>query len=360
MKKTFLFVHDNANSRGSAVSRAIELMRLASEKHEVLCVCPGEGHFVNSVRAAGFNVVSRDISENTGIFSYVFSVSSFILFLSRRRVFLVHFIDYRFWRPAEFLAARILKLPVIVSICSHRDKDFLAGEIKHASLIVCNSNSVAKIFRENGLADKTRVIYNFVDLDVYSIAVENKEVRALGALTIAYVGMFQEIKGVEYLLRAVKELCEEFSDLQVVLVGEEKESAYEAKLRAEAHRLAIAHRVHFLGFISDIATVMKSVDLLVQPSLEEAFGFSTLEAMASGTPVVACKVGGLCEIVEDKKTGFLVSPGSSQSIAKACGELLREEDKRSQFAAQALYRVKKHFSKEVLIQEWKSLYGHYG
>lgn len=91
--------------------------------------------------------------------------------------------------------------------------------------------------------------------------------------------------------------------------------------RAELERRAgapdLAGRVHFAGYREDAWRAPGGFDVMVMPSLQEAFPLACLEAMAAGRPVIASRVGGLPEMVEDGRTGLLVPPGDARAVAEA-------------------------------------------
>ena len=96
-----------------------------------------------------------------------------------------------------------------------------------------------------------------------------------------------------------------YPDVHLVVVGEGED---ESRLLAEAARLGLEDHVHLIGFRSDVVGILKSVDALVLPSLQEGIPLVALEAMACAVPVVATAVGGIPYVVIDGQTGFLFPP----------------------------------------------------
>jgi len=107
----------------------------------------------------------------------------------------------------------------------------------------------------------------------------------------------------------------------------------------------IAHRVRFLGYLPEVREVLGRMQLLVMPTVYfESFGIAAVEAMAMGLPVVASRVGGLAEIVEDGRTGFLVKPGDVVELAGAVRRLMDSPDMRAQMGQAGRRRAVEHFS----------------
>ena len=109
--------------------------------------------------------------------------------------------------------------------------------------------------------------------------------------------------------------------------------------------LNIAHRVRFLGYLPEVREVLGRMQLLVMPTMHfESFGIAAVEAMAMGLPVVASRVGGLAEIVEDGRTGFLVKPGDAVELAGAVRRLMDSPDMRARMGQAGRRRAVEHFS----------------
>ena len=191
-------------------------------------------------------------------------------------------------------------------------------------------------------AAKTRIIYGGVDPIRY--APEDRAPRE----GLLFVGRLTPHKGVDVLISALP------PDAALTIVGSEghdrdlPERGYPDLLRS----LASGRRVRFAGALDDAALAgeYRRAVALVLPSVErtcygrtvavsELLGLVALEAMASGTPVIASRVGGLPEVVEDGQTGFLVPPGDAAALRKRIETLLDDRVLASQMGARARERV---------------------
>lgn len=160
--------------------------------------------------------------------------------------------------------------------------------------------------------DRIRVLPAGVDTDLFKPHDDPEACkRALGLdgkRVLLYVGRIEPIKGVDVLLRAVAQL-EPRDDVQLVIVGGKQRGDREVgRLRRLAQRLELGDAVRFVGTVrqEELACYYSSAEALVLPSHYESFGLVALEAMASGTPVVASRVGGLPTFVRDGETGYLI------------------------------------------------------
>jgi glycosyltransferase involved in cell wall biosynthesis len=140
--------------------------------------------------------------------------------------------------------------------------------------------------------------------------------------------------------------------LHAVIVGGALfgEEAYEADLKRLCAELGIAHRVHFLGFQSDIPRLMRMMDLIVHASTApEPFGRVLVEAMLAQTPLIASRAGGALEIVQDRVSGRLVAPDDAADLREAIAETLAWPTATSAMVANAYGVATTRFSTEVMI-----------
>ena len=125
--------------------------------------------------------------------------------------------------------------------------------------------------------------------------------------------------------------------------GEAEHEKYKQELRQIVEKLGLAQDVIFTGFRRDIPELLAAFDVLVLPSLEEAFGRVVIEAMACAKPVVATRGGGLPEIIRDKETGLLVPVKDPQAIAGAVLQLLADKALARQMGLSGRKRAEEMF-----------------
>lgn len=193
-----------------------------------------------------------------------------------------------------------------------------------------------------GRADQLAVIHSGVDIQRITAArvdASGKR-RELGLpLTCPLVGCVARlvpVKGHETLIRAVPAVLEKVPDATVVLVGD---GPQREALRQEVHRLRLERHVRFLGLRGDVPELLALFDVVVVPSLNEGMGKVAVEAMAAGRPVVGSCVVGIQDVVEDGRTGLLVSPGDPRALAHAMIRLLGRPDLREAMGNAARLRA---------------------
>jgi glycosyltransferase involved in cell wall biosynthesis len=171
--------------------------------------------------------------------------------------------------------------------------------------------------------------------------------RIDAAPSLLCVGNITANKGQGVLLEAVRILRPRHPALRAILVGRDFTNGRFAR-EAEARGLADAYTA--VGFLHDVGPYLRRATLLVLPTLHrEGMPTSLLEAMRAGVPVVASRVGGVCEIVEDGSTGVLVTPGDAKALADAVDRLLKDPLTRARLAANARRRVLERHGISVMV-----------
>jgi D-inositol-3-phosphate glycosyltransferase len=183
-------------------------------------------------------------------------------------------------------------------------------------------------------ADRVHVIPHGVDLarfrDPRPTRVDARAALGLppSAWLAGTVGRYDRGKGQEHLVRAVARLRREGLEVGALLLGEEtrgERQEYGRFLARLAADEGVADRVHFRPFRADVEVAYRALDVFALTSLGETYGLVTIEALASGLPVVGTAAGGTPEIVEDGVTGTLVPPADPVALAAALARLARDE-----------------------------------
>jgi glycosyltransferase involved in cell wall biosynthesis len=130
----------------------------------------------------------------------------------------------------------------------------------------------------------------------------------------------------------------------------------EVALKEQVEQLAIGTHIHFLGMRQDVPRLLSTLDVFVLPSLSEGLSLALLEAMASGKPVVATRVGGNPELIDHGRTGFLVQPEDVKDLAGNLLKLLSDSGTMQQFGRQAAERVRQRFSMKLMVDRYRDLY----
>ena len=173
-------------------------------------------------------------------------------------------------------------------------------------------------------------------------------------LIITSIAALHERKGLKYLIEAMPALTKEFPNIKLIIVGE---GPQKSELENLISKFKLENHVKLLGQQKETPKILKSSDIFVLPSLREAFGLVNLEAMLAPLPILASKVGGISEVVEDGKTGILIEPGNVEKFTEALRALIISPEKRQKMAIAGQKRVLENFSAEKMAKEYEKIYG---
>ena len=208
--------------------------------------------------------------------------------------------------------------------------------------------------------ERFRVIHNGVDTQRFSPRPEARPRlrEELGlppdSFVVGTVGRMVPIKDQLTILRAAEVLSGRGIDTRVLLVGWGAEKA-----RLQHHidsSAALAGRVVLGGRFGNIPKLLNAMDVFVLASLREGMSNTLLEAMASGLPVLATRVGGNPEVVEEGRSGWLFSPGDVEALSEHLYQLAVHSAVRCRLGAAARQRAVERFSLERMLQEYENLY----
>ncbi|NUQ01016.1 MAG: N-acetyl-alpha-D-glucosaminyl L-malate synthase BshA [Armatimonadetes bacterium] len=219
--------------------------------------------------------------------------------------------------------------------------------------------AVSRSLRDSSVADleltvPVEVIYNFVDTDRFRPGLCPQLRASLaheGEPICMHVSNLRPVKGVLDIVRA-HALVSEATGARLVMVGNGPQRDEAAHLASE---LGIGGKVTFTDLLDDVAPYLSCADLFVAASRQESFGMAALEAMSSGVPVVAMRVGGLPELVGNG-CGLLTPPGEVEALAQAQIELLGDEDRRRAYGAAARERAVTCFNPGAIVPQYERHY----
>ena len=194
---------------------------------------------------------------------------------------------------------------------------------------------------------KISVIPNFVDLEHYT----SKRANLKKEKTVLHISNFRPVKRTLDVIKIFARIAA-FVQARLVLVGDGPDLGRAMEL---ARSSGINDRIELSGVVDNVAPYLQSADLLLLPSDSESFGLVALEAMASGVPVVASKVGGLPEVVPDKKAGFLIQAGNIEEMSLRSIQLLSDEQKHKKFSEEGI-KASKKYDCDLIVPRFEDLY----
>lgn len=230
----------------------------------------------------------------------------------------------------------------------------------YARCLIANSESGANlaIKRQEISTDRVYIIHNGIDLTPFN-HLKNKEMaRKIYGLrvdqpVIGIIGKLYPQKDHDTFFKAISILVERWPNLITLCVGD---GPRKEELKSLAEKLKLRNNVIFLGNRLDIPDIMAAVDIIVSSSAWEGMPNVILEAMAASKPVVATSVGGVPEIIEDGKTGYLTPPNSPTLLATSISKLLLNPYLRQIVGRDGRQFVEKQFSIEKMVKDTEKIY----
>ena len=312
-------------------------------------------------------------TESKGRAQYPLGALRLVHFLRRERIDILHthlFEPSVVGLPAGLLARR----PVRVMTRHYSDYhtridkrwhvrlDQLCTHLSAAVIAVSQHTADHMISNEDAPPGKIHVILNGIDFDRVKASGPDaagrirEELGAADAHLVLVPARLHPEKGHGYLFRALPALRQATKRRVLVLLA--GVGSFEAAYREELRALSCDDMVRFLGFRRDIADVMSAADLVVLPSVAEAFGLVLAEALYLGRPIVATRAGGIPEIIDDGIDGVLVEPGDSVALAGAIASMLNDPDRRRLMAGHGREKVAVRFSFEQMTRAYEAMYQH--
>jgi len=204
-------------------------------------------------------------------------------------------------------------------------------------------------------ACRIEVIPNFIDPEVYNRDRWQGPLRPQfdgGRRVLMHISNFRAVKRVRDVVRMFAQVTREVPSV-LVMVGDGPDRALAEQ---EARQLGVEASVKFLGKIDSVAPLLAAADLFVLLTDAESFGLSALEALASGTPVIGTRAGGLPEVVRDGETGVLCGVGDVEGAASAAVGLLRDNDRWMHMSRTAIADARERFSKDDIVAQYEQMY----
>jgi len=257
-----------------------------------------------------------------------------------------------------YLFHRLIDRPIPFSIWLHAGTDlynakkrvFLRQKLAYAdNIITCcefNRHFMCQLYPDltHMIEDKTHVCYHGLDLSTFPFAPDQRPPRHIIA-----VGRLAKRKGFEYLLQATRELLSRGNGVTTEFIGDGPELK---TLEATARELGIADRVVFRGWLpfAEVRAAMSRATMLVHPSDGLGDGLPNVlrEAMAVGTPVIASRIAGIPEALDDGRCGMLVPPRDVSALVTAIETLIADEALRHRYAVAGRRRT------ELLFDLWQN------
>jgi len=334
---------------------------LAARGHRVTLVTSPGSILETRAREAGLDVVPADLRSELN----PLVIARLVGLILERSVDVVH-AHRAHAHSLGLITAAITRRPFLISRrVAHRPKDNFGSRIKYTSRtvarIIAISRAVRDVLVDYGVDPaRVEVVYSGTDPARYRPGLDGSRVRREfgvpdGAPLVGKVANFYPgWKGHDVFLAAARRILEVRRDARFLLVGKSTDSDAMRSAVAEA---GLTDRVILAGYRSDIPEILAAIDVLANsPRAREGLCVAILEALASGRPVVATRVGGIPEVVRDGETGLLVPPEDPAALASAVLRLVSDRDLAARLGAGGARLVREQFTFETMVEGNERVY----
>jgi len=308
---------------GGVERGTIDLARYLMANDHKAVVVSGGGRLVRELDVIGARHYRIPVGRKS-LFTMVRMVGKLCEIMKRENIDIVH---ARSRVPAwtAYFACRITKTPFITTAHGYYKNILTSSVMGWGRFVIAASNLIARHMIDDFKVprSKIRLIPRGVDLDRFTYKAD----KETDGFTVGIISRITPIKGHTYLIKAISAVSRVVPKLKLLIIGEPSpgKEGYKGELELLVKRLGLSQVVEFVGWKEDVPDILSKLNLLVLPTVTpEAFGRVIVEAQASGVPVVATKVGGVVDIIEDGVNGLLVMPEDVNSLKIAILKIAKD------------------------------------
>jgi len=369
-KPKILFVHPSLDYGGAEDQRLTILRHINREKYDIsICSFEGVGDIGKQIEKIGFKVHCLNKPSNP---YHILTTFSLFRYLLKNRYDIVQTSLFN----ANFhgrIAAKLAGIPHIISEEHSEHYQYNTARFlpyiwadKMLSIftdkIICCSKSVMDSISELERLPKNKLqaILSVVNFNKLKITIDREEMRhRLGLsrsdIVVGNIATISPRKGQDVLIKAFKLIRESLPGAKLIIAGREDAQTKEGLLKL-IKEFNLSKDIVFLGKQENLANIFNIMNIFILSSFIEGIPLTVVEAMYMNIPVIATDVGGLREIIEDGKTGMIVSPNNPQSIAEAAIDLLSNNIKTTHIVQNAKESALNRFIPQRYVSELEKCY----
>jgi glycosyltransferase involved in cell wall biosynthesis len=355
-----LFVN-HASCFGGASRSCFYLMTKLGDGFEPVFATKEEGPIIGELKKSG---IRSYILREKGFLGLKY-IMSFLKILKSEKVDLIHLNTLTPFCKYAGIAGFLLRIPIMWVV---RENPMISRSRRlrfwlkflSSNIIFVDSDTREKLLPDE--RSNVEVIYNGVDIETFkpfksNVLFEKFNIDT-GNKLIGYIGLITKRKGLEYLVKALPIIKERYDKFKLIMIGGYKtnDEAYFLEIKELIKELKLESDIYFTGELPDVKHSLNSLDIVVLPSLEERCSRSLLESLACAKAIVATRVGGTPEIIEDGINGILVEPMNERQIAEAVLRLLSNDELRKKMGINGRMKAEKFFDIRDNIKRMRELY----
>ena len=343
---------------GGVETGTVDLVRyLVANGHKAIVVSSG-GRLVRELDRVGARHYNLPVGKKS-LFTIIRMVGALRDIIRREDIDIVH---ARSRVPAliAYFACKQTNRVFITTAHGYYKKHFLSVPMSWGKYVIVASNIMARHMADNfGVPhDRLRLIPRGVDLEAFRIRMPHAPAGP-GRFTVGMVSRITPLKGHADFIKAVSILNRQIPALKALIVGSAPKEKYKDDLELLIRGLGLSKTVEFLEATPDVPAVMKGLDCLVSATVTpEAFGRVIIEAQAVGVPVVATRVGGVVDIIEDGRTGLLCAPQDPKDMADKIMALYKDGVLGEKIAREGRRSVEASYNLGLMMKKTLALYEH--
>ncbi|MFA5276199.1 MAG: GT4 family glycosyltransferase PelF, partial [Candidatus Omnitrophota bacterium] len=342
---------------GGVETGTLDLARyLVKAGHKAVVVSAG-GALVGELESSGAIHYQLPVNKKS-LLKMLKTVPALAEIIKKEKIDIVH---ARSRVPAwiAYFACRRSNAVFITTCHGYYRKHFFSSVMGWGKRVIVLSNIIGRHMIEDFSVpyERIRLVPRSVDLEKFEYISPDRKRK--DEFNIGIIGRITPLKGHLHFIKAMAKVYRVIPRLKIWIVGDAPASkqAYKEQVQLLVRRLGLSHCTEFLGTQRDIPGILANLDLLVlATTTHEAFGRVIIEAQAAGVPVVATKVGGVVDIIDDGLTGLLVNPADPGSMAEAALKIFKDKQLSRTLAENAYRKVKEKYNLELMVKNTLEVY----
>ena len=379
--KNILYIHSGAELYGADQILLKIVTNIDKKKYRPIVLLPNDGPLVEMLkrneietRIIDYPIVRRKFFTPKGIISYIKgfkkSCKDIIEVVKQENIDIIHnntiavlegaYIKKKTGKKLIIHIHEMIEKPKIVA------KFLYKYSLKNADKVIVVSNAV-KQHIESLVSNKKKnieVLHNGIEIDLFS---KNNDYKSLydefciprDSIVVGMIGRINAIKGQNDFVNAMSKIIKEKNNVYGLIVGDAfpGQEWRVDELNKTIEELNLKEKIIYTGFRKDIKEIQNLLDIYVLPSIKkDSFPTVVLEAMASSSPIVAYRCGGVEEMVKDNENGYLIEIGNKEELSNKIQFLINNKEIRKKMSEKSFEIVNKEFTIDRFIINLESIY----
>ncbi|PQP33288.1 hypothetical protein C6A36_00050 [Desulfobacteraceae bacterium SEEP-SAG10] len=349
---------------GGAQKRTIQLAKLFKKNGAEVIIGtddPANSIVVKDLKDIGIKHYRIPFFKND-IISIITSLFKLIHLIKKEKIDIIHS-HHRRTTVISFIVTKITKKKMIHNARLTFDDKRYFGKFSGNNIIAVSSGVKRNLIKKFNIeSDRITVIYNGLSIEMPSKEEICKYKKLLNIkndeIVISVIGRLSKQKGHKYLIRALPKIINKSISLKIIFVGGEATYEYgiEKKLKMEAKRLQVNNMIIFMGHQDYVEPFIELSEFTVLPSLREGLPGAAIESLLMEKPVVATRIGGTTEVIENEVNGLLVEPKNSEALADSILYMIENKKLAKKMGEKGRKIAEEKFSVQKMFENYRKYY----